>query len=35
VRLGRRFEPHQDSAAQLRELESYFAAGVRRASAPT
>ena len=30
VRLGRRFEPHVDHAALLRELEAYFAAGVRR-----
>ena len=28
VRLGRRFEPAADPAAQLRELEAYFAAGV-------
>ena len=35
VRLGRRFEPREDSAAQLLELEAYFAAGVRRTSAPT
>ncbi|KPF50949.1 acyltransferase [beta proteobacterium AAP121] len=30
VRLGRRFEPSEDPAAQLRELEAYFAAGVRQ-----
>lgn len=30
VRLGRRFEPSDDPAAQMRELESYFAAGVRQ-----
>lgn len=30
VRLGRRFEPAHDPAAQLRELEAYFAAGVRQ-----
>ncbi|RZL08006.1 MAG: 1-acyl-sn-glycerol-3-phosphate acyltransferase [Rubrivivax sp.] len=30
VRLGRRFEPAQDPAAQLRDLEAYFAAGVRQ-----
>jgi 1-acyl-sn-glycerol-3-phosphate acyltransferase len=29
VRLGRRFEPSDDPVAQLRELEAYFAAGVR------
>lgn len=29
VRLGRRFQPADDSAALLRELEAYFAAGVR------
>jgi 1-acyl-sn-glycerol-3-phosphate acyltransferase len=29
VRLGARFEPRQDHAALLRELEAYFAAGVR------
>ena len=33
VRLGRRFAPAEDTAAQLRELETYFAAGVRRAPA--
>ena len=31
VRLGRRFEPLADSAAQLHELQAYFAAGVRTA----
>jgi len=30
VRLGRRFEPGDDPAALLAELEAYFAAGVRR-----
>ncbi len=30
VRLGRRFAPSEDVAAQLRELEAYFAAGVRQ-----
>lgn len=30
VRLGRRFEPADDPAALLRELEAYFAAGVRQ-----
>jgi 1-acyl-sn-glycerol-3-phosphate acyltransferase len=29
VRLGRRFEPADDPAAQMRELEAYFAAGVK------
>ena len=29
VRLGRRFEPADDTFAQLRELEAYFASGVR------
>lgn len=29
VRLGRRFEPADDTLAQLHELEAYFAAGVR------
>jgi 1-acyl-sn-glycerol-3-phosphate acyltransferase len=29
VRLGRRFEPGDDPAAQLAEIEAYFAAGVR------
>lgn len=29
VRLGRRFEPADDPAAQLAEIEAYFAAGVR------
>jgi len=29
VRLGRRFEPADDTFAQLQELEAYFAAGVR------
>jgi 1-acyl-sn-glycerol-3-phosphate acyltransferase len=29
VRLGRRFEPAEDPAAQMRELEAYFAAGVQ------
>ena len=33
VRLGRRFEPAEDSAALLRELEDYFAAGVRQRAA--
>jgi 1-acyl-sn-glycerol-3-phosphate acyltransferase len=33
VRLGRRFEPANDPAALLRELEAYFAAGVRRPAA--
>lgn len=28
VRLGRRFEPHQDPAALRAEIEAYFAAGV-------
>lgn len=32
VRLGRRFEPSDDPAAQLAEIEAYFAAGVRPAS---
>lgn len=35
VRLGRRFEPVEDNAALLQELETYFAAGVRCAAAPT
>lgn len=30
VRLGRRFEPTDDPAALLAEIEAYFAAGVRR-----
>lgn len=30
VRLGRRFEPADDYAALLAEIEAYFAAGVRR-----
>ncbi|WP_394468977.1 lysophospholipid acyltransferase family protein [Roseateles sp. DC23W] len=30
VRLGQRFEPAHDPAAQLRELEAYFASGVRQ-----
>lgn len=30
VRLGRRFEPADDHAALLAEIEAYFAAGVRR-----
>jgi 1-acyl-sn-glycerol-3-phosphate acyltransferase len=30
VRLGKRFAPSDDHAALLRELEAYFAAGVRR-----
>jgi 1-acyl-sn-glycerol-3-phosphate acyltransferase len=34
VRLGRRFEPADDPAALLRELEAYFAAGVRRPAVP-
>ncbi len=29
VRLGRRFEPEDDHAAQLQALQAYFAAGVR------
>lgn len=29
VRLGRRFEPADDAAAQLAEIEAYFAAGVQ------
>ncbi len=35
VRLGRRFDPAQDSAALLSEIEAYFAAGVRPPSSPT
>ena len=34
VRLGRRFEPADDSVALLRELEDYFAAGVRQPALP-
>lgn len=30
VRLGRRFEPTENAAAQLAEIEAYFAAGVLR-----
>lgn len=30
VRLGRRFEPADDTAAQLAQIEAYFAAGVAR-----
>lgn len=30
VRLGQRFDPAPDPAAQLRELQAYFAAGVRQ-----
>ncbi len=30
VRMGQRFEPSQDPDALLKELEAYFAAGVRR-----
>ncbi len=30
VRLGRRFEPMDDAAAQLAQIEAYFAAGVAR-----
>ena len=33
VRLGRRFAPAEDPATQVRELEAYFIAGVRRAPA--
>lgn len=32
VRLGQRFEPGEDCAVQLHALETYFAAGVRRAA---
>jgi 1-acyl-sn-glycerol-3-phosphate acyltransferase len=35
VRMGRRFEALADNAALLHELETYFAAGVRRAAVPT
>lgn len=33
VRLGRRFEPADDPGALLREIEAYYAAGVRPAAA--
>lgn len=34
VRLGRRFEPVPDHAAQLAEIEAYFAAGVKPCGPP-
>jgi 1-acyl-sn-glycerol-3-phosphate acyltransferase len=34
VRLGRRFDPPQDHQVACREIEAYFAAGVRSSSCP-